>query len=297
MNAKVSLEQWQAFVMVVEAGGYSLAAERLRKSQSSVSYAVQKLEAALGVSVFEIEGRRAVLTERGQVFYRRAKQLLEEACLLEKMAEQLSEGWEPKITLAMDTIFPEWLMLEVLQEFTAISPLTRIELQETVLSGTDEVLLKKQADIVIGGRVPPGFIADPLMEVTFKAVASPTHPLHTLGRPLTLQDLKQHRQLVVKDSGSRNLDAGWLGSQQRLTLSHINTSIKCAVRGLGFAWYPVAKIAPELESGLLKPLLLELGSERKAQLYLIYSHSENTGKMVRQLGELIKAKVSRYQLN
>ena len=297
MNAKVSLEQWQAFVMVVEAGGYSLAAERLRKSQSSVSYAVQKLEAALGVSVFEIEGRRAVLTERGQVFYRRAKQLLEEACLLEKMAEQLSEGWEPKITLAMDTIFPEWLMLEVLQEFTAISPLTRIELQETVLSGTDEVLLKKQADIVIGGRVPPGFIADPLMEVTFKAVASPTHPLHTLGRPLTLQDLKQHRQLVVKDSGSRNLDAGWLGSQQRLTLSHINTSIKCAVRGLGFAWYPVAKIAPELESGLLKPLLLELGAERKAQLYLIYSHSENTGKMVRQLGELIQTKVSRYQLN
>jgi DNA-binding transcriptional LysR family regulator len=297
MNAKVSLEQWQAFVMVVEAGGYSLAAERLRKSQSSVSYAVQKLEAALGVSVFEIEGRRAVLTERGQVFYRRAKQLLEEASLLEKMAEQLSEGWEPKITLAMDTIFPEWLMLEVLQEFTDISPLTRIELQETVLSGTDEVLLKKQADIVIGGRVPPGFIADPLMEVTFKAVASPTHPLHELGRTLTLQDLKQHRQLVVKDSGSRNLDAGWLGSQQRLTLSHINTSIKCAVRGLGFAWYPVAKIAPELESGLLKPLLLELGAERKAQLYLIYSNSENTGKMVRQLGELIQTKVSRYQLN
>ena len=58
----ISLEQWRALVAVVDAGGYARAADALNKTQSSVTYAVQKLESRLGVKAFEISGRRARLT-------------------------------------------------------------------------------------------------------------------------------------------------------------------------------------------------------------------------------------------
>ena len=63
----ISLEQWRALVAVVDAGGYTRAADALNKTQSSVTYAVQKVESLLGVKAFEIRGRRARLTPVGEV--------------------------------------------------------------------------------------------------------------------------------------------------------------------------------------------------------------------------------------
>src|SRR5690242_5652478 len=95
----ISLEQWRALIAVVDAGGYAQAAEALHKSQSAVTYAVQKLEALLDVKAFEIKGRKAVLTPTGQLLYRRALSLLDEAAGLEKSARSLAAGWEPEIHL------------------------------------------------------------------------------------------------------------------------------------------------------------------------------------------------------
>jgi DNA-binding transcriptional LysR family regulator len=52
MNPHITLEQWRSLIEVVDAGGYAQAAEKLCKSQSAVSYAVQKIESLLGVKAF-----------------------------------------------------------------------------------------------------------------------------------------------------------------------------------------------------------------------------------------------------
>ena len=52
---------------VVDAGDYATEAALLGKSQSTISHSVQRLEALLGTRVPRIEGRRAVLTDRGRV--------------------------------------------------------------------------------------------------------------------------------------------------------------------------------------------------------------------------------------
>src|SRR5262245_51518486 len=101
MEPRVTLEQWQALVAVVDAGSYAKASEKLHKSQSSVTYAVQKLQAQLGVKAFEITGRKATLTPTGQILYRRARVLLEEAESAEKTAKSLSAGWEAEIRIAV----------------------------------------------------------------------------------------------------------------------------------------------------------------------------------------------------
>jgi DNA-binding transcriptional LysR family regulator len=290
MQLNVTLEQWRTLLAVVDAGGYAAAAEALNKSQSAVSYAIQKLETVLGVRVFRLSGRRAVLTEAGEILYRRAQALVEEASRLELSAKNLASGVEAQVLLAVDGIYPVWLLLECLNQFATEFPETRVELLETVLSGTDEVLLRHEADIVITPRVPPGFMGSALMRARFVAVAHPRHPLHQLGRPLTYQDLRRHRQLVVRDSGSRRVDAGWLGAEQRWTVSHLSTSIRAACMGLGFAWYPQAKIRDELQRGELRPLTLEEGEARYAELYLVYAEAGYRGPAVRRLGELLLAR-------
>lgn len=289
---QVTLEQWQSLIAVVENEGYASAAEAMSKSQSSVSYAIQKLESTLNLRAFKVEGRKAVLTDAGKALYRKAKVLVEEASQMEALAEQFAEGWEPEIRIAMDTLFPDWLMMEVIEQFTNQRPLTRIELRETVLSGTDEALLRKEADLVIGGRVPPGFLGDPILNIEFVAVASPEHPLHKLNRPLDYQDLRLHRQLVVKDSGSRDMDAGWLGADQRLTVSHLRTSIAAACKGLGYAWYPKLKIQKELDEQSLKPLPLNVGGKRNIQLNMIFAEGNYAGPATKLFGELLQKRLA-----
>jgi DNA-binding transcriptional LysR family regulator len=292
--ARISLAQWQTVLAVVDHGGYAQAAEALNKGQSTVSYAVGRLESLLDVKVFRLEGRRAVLTEAGQLLYRRARLLVEEAGELEKAARNVAAGWEAEIRLAVDQIFPMDTLFDSLARFSDEQPHTRIELRESVLSGASEALLQGEADLAISGKLPQGFLADPLLNLRFIAVAHPEHALHRLGRTLEFEDLQRHRQIVVRDSGSlRATDSGWLGAEQRWTVSQMSTSIRAIAAGNGFAWLPELKIADLLAAGKLKPLPLREGRERSAQLFLIYADREYAGPGVKRLGELLRQTVAR----
>jgi DNA-binding transcriptional LysR family regulator len=289
---RITLDQWGALVAVVEAGGYAQASSRLHRTQSTVTYTIKKLEDLLGVKVFELQGRKAALTPIGQVLYRRGKALLDEAGRVERAAADLARGWEPEVRLAVDIIFPTWLLLECFAAFSAERPDIRLELIESVLGGTEEALTEGRVDLAIGGVVPGGFLGDPLMQVRFVCAAAPFHPLHQLGRALTLDDLREHRHLVVRDSGAlRSRSGGWL-NEKRWTMSHKATSIRAACMGLGFAWYPEENIREELASGRLAPLPLAEGRERYVALYLVYADAESAGPGARRLAQILRDKVA-----
>jgi len=291
-NTRISLEQWRSLLAVVDAGGYAQAAGVLNKSQSAVSYAVQKIEALLGVKAFEVVGRKAQLTPTGEVLYRRAKALLDEAVALEGAAGSLAAGWEPELRVAVETLFPTWLLLQCFAHFAEERPQTRIELYETVLSGTEEALVQRRVDLAICSRVPPGFAGDPLMRLRIIAAAHPDHPLHRLGRDLTLQDLRRHRHLIIRDTGSQRRSGSWLGAEQSWTVSHKATSIHAAGLGLGFAWYAEEWVRGDLARGVLKQLPLREGGERWGDLYLVFADRDYAGPGALRLAEIIRAGVA-----
>ncbi len=290
---KISLDQWAVLVSVVESGSYAKAGERLHKSQSTLTYAIQKLEDLLGIKAFEIRGRKAVLTPTGEVLYRRGKALIEEAARLEHAARELAQGWEPEIRLAVEVIFPTWLLLESLDRFAQERPDTRIELLETVLGGNEEALVQRKAHLVIGPVVPAGFIGDVLLPVRFVCMAAPGHALHRLGRPVSVEDLRRHRHLVIRDSGVQRADRGVFPSESRWTVTSKATSIRAAVMGLGYAWYPEDSVREELERGALEPLALREGGERVATLYLVYAERDTAGPGTRRLAQIIQEEVRR----
>lgn len=293
LSPHISLEQWRALIAVVDSGGYAQAAQTLHKSQSAVTYAVQKLEDVLGVKAFEIQGRKAVLTATGQLLYRRALALLEEASGLESAARKLSAGWEAEIGLAVETVFPTRLLFKSLAQFGAESPHTRIEIIESVLSGTTDALREGKVELAITAALPAGFLGDVLLPVRFIAVASPDHPLHRLKRMLTNRDLRMHRHLVVRDSGlSRRSNALALEAKQRWTVSNLSTSIEAVRSGYGFAWFPEEKIREELEGGALLPLKLREGSVRQSEMYLVFADRGAAGPGTLRLAELIRETVA-----
>ena len=287
MTPRITLEQWQALVAVVDAGGYAQAAEQLHKSQSSVTYLVQKLESLLEVKAFEIKGRKAALTPAGQLLYRRARVLLEEAAGIEKAAKSASAGWEAEIRVAAEVIFPAWVLLKCFDKLNAESPHTRIEYIESVIAGTNEALLAGRVELAITVQIPQGFTGALLMPARMILVAHPEHPLHKLGRPLTMRDLRAHRQLVVRETDALRATKTSVEAAQRWTVSHMSTAIFAASMGFGFGWYPEERIRGELESGRLKPLPLREGAERVGQLYLVYADRENAGPGTLRLAEII----------
>lgn len=291
-NPRISLDQWRALVAVVDAGSYAKAAESLHKSQSSVTYAVQQIESQLGVKAFEIAGRKAILTSTGRMLLHRARYLLEEATGLEQSAQRLSAGWEAELRIAVEVLFPTWLLLASLDRFGQESPATRIEVIESVLGHRTDALADAagpgRADLAIFGVVPPGFIGEPLLRMRFVLVAHPGHPLHKLGRTLALRDLRPYRHLVLRESSPERAAAPSMETTQRWTVGHLATSIEAARSGYGFAWLPEDRIRDELTAGTLRPLALREGGERFVELYLILGDREHAGPGALRLAEILR---------
>ena len=286
---RTTLEQWRMFRAVVEAGGFSQASDVVHKSQSSIHYAVHKLEETLGIKLLEVVGRKAVLTDIGATMLRRADYLLREAQKLEKVAASLSGGAETVLKLAVDEAYPQHLLCEALQRVSDRYPLLRIELLETVLTGAVELLDEQKVQLAISPMAKSDVHCEELCRIDFVAVASPDHPLLQAEGNITFEDLKSHRQIVVRDSAlSTNRDSGWLGSHQRWTVSHIRTSIDMICRGLGFAWLPASEVEAYLAIGQLVKIPLLEGSVRSAALHILVGDIDQLGPAGQMLSDELK---------
>jgi DNA-binding transcriptional LysR family regulator len=289
MPIRVTLDQWLVFQAIIDEGGFAQAAQALHRSQSSISYAARKLQESLGLQLFQIEGRRAELTEAGQVMLAQSRRLTEQASELELAAKQLSQGWEPSIRLAVENVLPTEIILHTLKRFEPVSRGTRIHLREEVLSGVTDALQDAAVDLAISPIVPAGYLHENLIEVEFLAVAHCDHALHQdNGRPYGVERLRHAVHIVIRDSGTRPRDAGWVQNEQKWTVSSFATAIEMVVKGLGFAWLPRQQIQHLLVEGGLKPLLLERGGSYRVPVNLIYASKQGSGPATRQFIDLLK---------
>jgi DNA-binding transcriptional LysR family regulator len=214
---------------------------------------------------------------------------------VERGARQLGPDWDPELRIAVEIVFPTWALLKSLERFGLEQPQTRVQLFETVLGGSDETLYGRQVDLAVTPHVPQGFAGDPLMRVRFIAAAAPGHPLHALGRPLSLADLREHRHLFIRDTAVETpRDSGsWAGAEQRWTVSNKATQIKAACMGLGFAWFPEHAIRDELLEGRLQPLPMREGGERYGQIYLVFADPDEPTPSALRMAEILREDVAR----
>jgi DNA-binding transcriptional LysR family regulator len=281
-------DQWRTLAAVVDEGGFAQAAARLHRSQSAVSYTMARLQQSLGVSLLQVRGRKAELTDAGRELLRRSRAAVDQFERLEKLARSLHRGWEPELRLVIDASFPQDLLLSVLGKLRQGCPDTTIQLADAVLSGAEEAITRGEADVVVTTRVPPDVLGDWLMDVPMIAVSSPDHPLQHTGAQVAADDLVQHTQVVVRDSGGdRPRDEGWLGARHRWTVSSIESSLAAVRAGLAYAWLPQHRVDPLLATGELRTLPLVSGTARQLALYVVMVNGTAAGPAARLALELL----------
>src|SRR5690606_5260825 len=156
-------------------------------------------------------------------------------------------------------------------------------------SGAEEAIIHGSGDVVVTTRVPQGHLGEWLMDVALVAVAAPAHPLHQVQRELGVDDLVQHTQMVVRDSGRQHpRDEGWLGAQQRWTVASLEASHAAVRAGLAYAWLPAHLIVDDVAAGRLKPLPLAAGGTRHMQLHVVLVKGEAAGPAARLAQDLFR---------
>lgn len=250
-------------------GSFARAAEELERAPSSLTYAVQQIEAELDVLLFDRSGHRARFTPAGKLLLDEGRALLGAAQALENRARQVAGGWEPRLTLALEGVLPVAPLLPVVEAFYALGQGVELQLRQEVLAGTWEALLSGCADLAIaGGETPPGagLKTRPLGSLEFVFCVPPGHALARLRRPLAASDLATYRAVVIADT-ARNLplrSADWLRQQPRLTVDDLPTKLAAQQAGLGVGALPRWLADTEVAAGRLVPCVLAEGNPRQA---------------------------------
>jgi DNA-binding transcriptional LysR family regulator len=287
-STKISLTQWEIFNSVIEFQGYSKAAKELNRSHSSLHHAVRKLQEQLGVQLIEVNGKNIVMTDIGQVMYRRSKELVKEARNLELLANTLTKGWEAEIRLGIENIYPRHLLPNILKQFHVQNQISRLQLIDVVLMGAVEMIEQSRADLVITPIIPIGFLGTPLLAINMRAFAHKNHPLNRADEPVPQRRLSEHLQIVIRDSStaaSRDSPIGWLKAEQRWTVTDFLQARQIMNSGQGFCWAPDYLFEDD-ENIVAIPIKGDVG--RQVTLYLVEPQPELIGPGGTLLANLIR---------
>ncbi|WP_100644375.1 LysR family transcriptional regulator [Alteromonas facilis] len=252
----INLDSLMVLKTIQEKGSFAAAADALFKVPSALTYTVSKLEQGLGVSLFDRSGHRAVLTPAGKLVLEEGLQLLQAADRLSEKVKELESGWEPRLTIAIDSLLPCAPLLDLIEQFCQLEKPVNIQIIEEVLGGGWDALHTKRADIAIGvsGEMVSGmYDISPIGEAEWVFAVSNEHPLAKQSDPIPADAVKAFPAIVVTDS-SRTLaqrSSGLFAARQTIHVSSLAHKIAAQKRGLGVGFLPIHAIQNELNSKAL----------------------------------------------
>lgn len=290
MRLKTTLEQWTTLREIEKAGSIQAAAAALNKSHTTLIYSVRKLEDQLGVPLLEVKGRKATLTVYGQGLLRRAATMLEQARDLELLSQQMSMGAESEIVVAMDHLCDPNLLYQPMSTFLTHNSMTSVQVIETSLSKTAEMVTKEQADIAIVTLPITNYPAEAFSLTAMIPVVSVAHPL-AAKEMVTMSELAATSQIVVRDLGENNdtksgQNVGWLKAQQRITVDNFDHAFRALEHDVGFCRLP-EHILKKRNHGQLVRLNLEHNNQYHVPLHLVLPKGINTGPAAHQLYQVL----------
>ncbi|MDM0057093.1 LysR family transcriptional regulator [Variovorax fucosicus] len=246
---------------VVSAGSFAGAARTLNLVPSALSYRVRQIEDALDVLLFDRSARQARPTEAGAELLREAARLLADIDAVANRVKRVATGWEPMLTIAVDSVIARDPMLDIVGAFFALEPPTRLKLRDETLLGTTEALTTGEADLAIGtvlnagslAFTTSGILSRPLGELRFIYAVAPHHPLARFEGALTEDILRQHRAVAAADSSRAgpSMTVNLVGGQDVLTVPTMQAKLAAQLHGLGGGYLPEPMARPYVEAGHL----------------------------------------------
>lgn len=243
-------------------GGFAAAARALDLVPSALSYRVRQLEETLDVLLFDRRSRNAKLTPAGAELLREGRRMLADVAAIAERVKRVATGWEPVLTIAVDSLISRKVVFELCQAFFELKAPTRLRLRGETLSGTWQALTTGKADIALGGAFETGSIASTqlagiqvkaLGDMPFVFAVAPRHPLAKRPEPLSDEEIAQHRVVAVADSTLRGdgLSVNLLAGQDVFTVPSMQAKLDAHLRGLGCGFLPLHLAQPYVDAGEL----------------------------------------------
>ncbi|WP_101505103.1 LysR family transcriptional regulator [Erwinia sp. B116] len=257
----------RAFVQAAQAGGFSLAAEQLGLSRSTVGKAVARLEARLQVTLFLRTTRTLSLTSEGRQFYQDCVQILANLDAAENRLTTQAQQPSGRLRVAAPPLFGEkWVMPQLLPltrrwPGLALEMLFSVKRIDLASGGTDLA-------IRIGDPGPHNDLTARLLGQQRLVLCASADYFCRLSQPATLGDLRAHAQLGLLERGrsqpwllrSGDEDIHWQPAD-RLRFSSMSAVCSAALAGYGIAQLPRWLVGDDLASGRLVEVLAESAGE------------------------------------
>ena len=272
---------------------FAKAAEELNKATSALSYIVQKLEENLGITLFERQGRRSVLTPAGLVVLEEGRKILQASALLVDKAKETSTGWETHLTIALESTLDNQVFYKVLSDFLLEHPSVEIDLKECVLSGGWEALEHNQVDLVVGAPGPTptlkGFRSVSLGTIAMTPVIGPSHKYANLANNASALErvMNDIRRVVIHDTSQLNVtrSAGFVDGCHIIYVENMAQKISALKSGIGRGHLPTLQAQDYIANGEL--IKLNLPPTPDLENFIVWKIS-NKGKALRVLTQMLE---------
>ncbi len=293
------IQSMQVFVRVAELNNFTRAAESLSMPKGSVSRLVQQLETRMSARLLHRSTRRVQLTQDGQVFYERCKELLANMDELESMFQSNPATISGRLRVDMPVSMARDLVLPRLSEFLNRYPAIEIELSSTdhrvdvVREGFDCV-------VRVGSMKDSGLIARPLAQLNMVNCASPAY-LQRYGTPEHPDQLTQHAMVHYEQTlGNRTSGFDYLEGKQlktvktggALTVNSTQTYTAACLAGLGIIQVPLTGVRAALAAGNLVSILPQFCAPPMT-VSLVYPHRLNLSRRAKVFMDWM-ADIARY---
>lgn len=271
---KVTLEELQAFVVVIDSGSITAAAEQLGQTAYGISRALRRLETKLDTTLLHRTTRRLALSQEGELFLAQAREVI---ASVEQAEELMAVGREqPCGTLRVNAAFPfmQHAIVPLIPEFRRIYPHIQLQLN------TDDVfidLLEQHTDIAIriGTLRDSSFHARLLDRTRTRILASPDY-LQRHGVPQSVEALDNHVLFGFTHVDAlnvwplRKVNGELYRIKPALVASSGETLRQLALRGEGIVRLSDFMTLDDQKSGRLVPVLAHQTIETRMPVNAVY---------------------------
>lgn len=254
------LNNMQVFCRIVELGTFAAVAREMNLSAMMISKYMAQLEESLGVALLNRTTRQISLTEAGEVYFHRSRQLMDDFAELDEYTSQLSGQVKGTLKISAPIDFGGLYMVSAIDAYQRQYPNVKVLM---TLHNSQVDLSRGSFDlsILVTVELALGVVARKIAETRLCTYASPSY-LAKYGKPEHIDQLSSHRCLLYIDTPHQDY---WLFNTKteevkvkpnwHFASNNGRALCQAAVLGMGIAQAPELSIVSHVEEGKLVEIL------------------------------------------
>lgn len=286
----------QAFVTVVESGGFSETARRLDVSKALISKQVAQLEDTLGVRLLHRTTRRVSPTSSGKAYFEQCRPLLDEMKELDASIQSSDRALQGELRISAPTTFAEMHLLPIISLYSKQSPEVTVKLD---LTDRFVNLVEERIDLAIriGSLDESSLVSRRLGGIRMMLCASPGYR-EAHGLPDCIEELSRHPCIVDSNNPGGNQwtllseqDSHTVTVSERISVNNARSARDLVIDGNGIGFLPSFAVEGHVKRGELVHVLDNYTST-PIGIFAVYLHRKHLSPKVRTLMDLL---IDRFQ--